>query len=178
MRIFISIEIPKEIKEEIVKIQDSLKKQNLFKGKFTKKENLHLTLKFLGEVETNKIENIKNKLEKISFKQFYTQIDHIGLFSEKFIRIVWLGFSGKEITELQKEIDEILYPDFEKENRFMGHLTIARVKDVNDRNKLIDFIYNNKIKVLRFKVKSFSLNQSILKPEGPEYKEIKKFNLL
>jgi len=59
MRAFISLELPEEIKKEIVKIQNKLPE---FIGKKTEKQNLHLTLKFLGEVGEEELEKIKKKL--------------------------------------------------------------------------------------------------------------------
>ena len=65
MRAFIALELPKEILEEINRIQGLLKKNNLFAGKFTELENLHLTLKFLGEIDDKHIEDIKRRLNKM-----------------------------------------------------------------------------------------------------------------
>ena len=61
MRTFIAIDIPDSIKNEIIKIQNSLPE---FIGKKTEKENLHLTLKFLGEIDEEKIELIKKELRE------------------------------------------------------------------------------------------------------------------
>src|SRR3989338_347573 len=118
MRAFIAVDIPEKIKREIVKIQNSLPE---FKGKTTEPENLHLTLKFLGEVNQEALEKVKNKLKSIKFEQFETEIDSIGTFNA---RIVWLHMAGCE--ELQRKIDGSLKGLFLPEKRFMSHLTIAR----------------------------------------------------
>jgi 2'-5' RNA ligase len=65
MRIFISIKFPKEIISEIKKIQKDFKE--LFIGRFTTEDNLHLTLKFLGEINQDKVNEIKNKLREVHF---------------------------------------------------------------------------------------------------------------
>ena len=71
-RVFIAIDIPKEARREIIKIQDSLPE---FNGKKTESENLHLTLKFLGEVDSNDVEKVKEKLRKIKVKGFEVEIN-------------------------------------------------------------------------------------------------------
>ena len=66
MRVFISLNIPKEIKKEIKKIQNKLPE---FNGKITEENNLHLTLKFLGEISEQRVEEIRKKLRKINFRK-------------------------------------------------------------------------------------------------------------
>lgn len=172
MRTFIAIDIPEEIKEEIIKLQEQLPE---FKGKFTERENLHLTLKFLGEVDEEKIEKIKSGLRGIKSKKFEVEIDSIGFFSEKFIRIIWLHITNCE--KLQKEIDNSLGGLFEKEKRFMSHLTIVRVKTVRDKKNFINALNKIKIPSIKFKVSSFELKKSILTEEGPVYETVESYTL-
>ena len=93
--VFISIDIPEQIKDAIERIQNALPE---FFGKKTEKENLHLTLKFLGNLPDKEIEIVKEKLNEIDFRKFESKIDGIGFFSEKFIRIVlnYLKFSKRQ----------------------------------------------------------------------------------
>lgn len=173
MRIFISIKIPEEVKKEIVKIQDNLPE---FVGKKTEIENLHLTLKFLGEIHEEKVKKVKESLEEIDFEKFETEISEIGVFSEKFIRIIWLSLSGCD--ELQGVVDEALVEEgFDKEQRFMGHLTIGRVKNIKDKKKFFEDLKKIEFENLKFKVDKFYLMESVLKPQGPDYRIIEEFNL-
>lgn len=180
MRVFIALDLPQEIKKEIKKIQGLLKKKNLFTGKFTKVENLHLTLKFLGEIDEEKIEKIKEKLREIqkeSFESFDAYIEEIGVFSKNFVKIIWVKLDGKQVFELQKKIDEKLKEMFEPEKRFMSHVTIVRVKHVSDKKTLLEYLRDIKLSKLKMKVDSFYLMKSELFPEGPVYEEIEKYNL-
>ncbi|MFQ5531141.1 MAG: RNA 2',3'-cyclic phosphodiesterase [Candidatus Nanoarchaeia archaeon] len=172
MRCFIAIDFPKEIKEKIKEIQEKLPE---FYGKKTEFENLHLTLKFLGEVSKEKLEHINNGLRTINFKRLECSIDSTGVFSEKYIRIVWLHLNG--CSELQKQIDEVLEKMFQKEKRFMGHITIARVKSIKDKQRFLKEFKKIKFEKIYFKVNSFYLKRAILKPEGPEYKVLEGFKL-
>ncbi len=171
-RVFISINIPDEIKEKIKKIQEELPE---FKGKRTELENLHLTLKFLGEIDEKKIAEVKEKLKEIKFKIFETEIDSIGIFSPKFIKIIWLHLTNCE--DLQKKIDDKLENLFRKENRFMGHLTIARVKHLRDKVKFLEELEKIKIEKIKFRMGKFYLMESKLTAEGPKYSILEEYIL-
>jgi len=169
MRTFIAIEIPEKIKKKIIEIQNNLP---AFYGKKIELENLHLTLKFLGEVDEKILSEIKKRLKKIKLKSFETEIKDLGMFSE---RIVWL--SMKNCNELQKEIDEKLSDLFEMEKRFMGHLTIARIKNLESRKQFLEKIRKIKIPEMKFIVKAFNMKKSKLGRPGPVYEDIEVFNL-
>lgn len=173
MRCFISIDVPEKIKKEIKKLQDSLPK---FIGKKTESENLHLTLKFLGEIDKGKINEIKEKLKEVKIAKFETEIDAIGVFSEKIIRIVWLHLTN--CGGLQKEIDKSLQKlGFKPEHRSMSHLTIARVKNVKNKKDFLEKLKKIKIPKIKFVVDNFKLKSSVLKKEGPIYEDIEVYNL-
>jgi len=170
MRTFISIDIPEKVKKEIKKIQDELPE---FYGKKTELENLHLTLKFLGEINEDKLEKVKKRLREIKFNFFETEIDSIGVFSEKFIRIVWLHLNN--CKRLQKEVDDKLKDLFEVERRFMSHLTIARVKKIKDKKKFLEELKKLEIPKIKFNVDEFYLMKSELSKDGPKYEVIERY---
>lgn len=172
MRVFISINIPEEIRKEIKKIQDLLPE---FFGKKTELQNLHLTLKFLGEIEEQVVGEVKEKLREIKIEKFKTEIDEIGVFSEDFIRIVWLHM--EDCDNLQKQIDNVLTDLFEKERRFMSHLTIARIKKLKDKKGFLQDLKKIKIEKIKFKVDKFYLMKSELTAEGPRYSVLEEYNL-
>jgi len=173
MRVFIAIDIPDNVKEEILRIQKKLPE---FSGKLTEKENLHLTLKFLGEISEQEVEKIKNKLKEIKLEKFDAGISEIGVFNKNFIKIIWIKLDNCE--ELQKEIDSKLENLFEKEERFMSHLTIARVKNVKDKKKFISEIEKIKINKINFLVSSFKLKKSDLAGKKPVYEDILEVKLV
>ena len=172
MRAFIAVDIPEEVKKRILEIQEKLPE---FQGKKTEEENLHLTLKFLGETDNEKAEEIKNRLKEIKLKRFEAEIDSLGVFSPSFIKIIWLHLAGCE--ELQKEVDDKLAGLFVKESRFMGHLTIARVKNIKNKNDFLQEAGKIKIEKMRFLADSFKLKKSVLTSEKPIYEDIAVFNL-
>ena len=172
MRCFIALDLPKEIIEKIKKIQKQLPE---FIGKKTEANNLHLTLKFLGETDEEKIELVKEKLKEVKIKKFETEINLIGVFSEEFIKIVWLHLTNCDA--LQREVDKFLEGLFKPEQRFMGHLTIARVKNVENKKEFLEKLKKIKIPKIKFVVDNFKLKSSILKAECPVYGDIEIYHL-
>jgi len=201
IRCFIGIKFPNEIVEEVKKVQRELEKKNLFYGKFTEPENLHLTLKFLGEISEDEVRKVRERLkgvaenflidnnsgfveasgeEKITNSKpnsIQATLGKLGVFSEKFIRIVWIEVLGEKIFELQKKIDESLKDLFKPEERFMSHLTIARVKKVKDRELFLEELKKIRVCDLKFNVDCFYLMRSELKSTGAEYFVIEKYEL-
>ncbi len=177
MRAFIAIELDKECTDEIIKIQKLLRKKVLFDGRFTESVNLHLTLKFLGEISEEKIEEVKKKLSEVNAEEFEAELGGIGVFSKDFIKIIWIKLNGGGIFQLQKKVDEALKNLFKPEERFMSHITIARVKKVGDKKGLIEYLKSIKPKKIRFKVDNFILKKSELLPDGPVYEDLESYNL-
>lgn len=142
MRTFIAIEINKVIQDEIEIVQKELESLDL-DAKMADVNNIHLTLKFLGETETGKIENIKNILNKIceGAAAFSMQCCGLGVFpSLPKARVVWIGINkGKEqVINLADNIDnETEKLGFKKELRsFTPHITIARLKSSQNIHKI------------------------------------------
>ena len=172
MRTFISIEIPEEIKDEIVKIQKHLPE---FEGKSIEKENLHLTLKFLGEISPDLVNNVKASLSYIKFKPLKLELKSIGTFSyQNNPRIVWLKIEGTH--DLQRKIDTALSSLFPREERFMSHLTIARIKYVNNKEEFEEKIEKIQPAPLAWTGNSFMLIESQLTKQGPIYRALEKYS--
>lgn len=171
MRCFIALEIPEKIREKLFEVANFLYNKKLFFGKTTEKENIHLTLKFLGDISESQAELIKEKLREIKIKKFDALLGNFGVFNESFVRIIWAHLVGCE--ELQKEIDEKLAFLFSKEKRFMGHVTIARVKSC-DGEKLFKELRKIKFNEAFF-VEKFVLMSSELTSSGPVYKKIEEY---
>jgi 2'-5' RNA ligase len=178
IRCFICLEISREAINEIEELQKIIKKKNLFYGKFTEPENLHLTLKFLGEIGENKIKEIKKELSEIKFSEFDVSLGELGFFSFKFPRILWIKLNGKEIWKLQEEIDKKMEKlGFIREERFMSHITIARLKKAIDKKIMFDYVKNLKHREIKFEVKEFCFKKSELLAEGPVYDNISEYKL-
>jgi len=165
MRLFVAIDVSKEVRDYLLKIQSKLDQDLRFVNAF------HLTLKYLGEVSEDLIPKITAKLEEIKFNPFDLELNEIGSFpNKKFIKVIWIGVKDQsKLMKLQKEVENNLKEfNFKKQFNFHPHITLARV------NKKIDFP-NIKIKNLKFPVSKFFLYQSTLTPNGPTYTKLKDF---
>ena len=170
MRCFIGIDLSLEATKEIKRLQRIIKPH--FVGKITSGENLHLTLKCLGEIKDATLNEIKKRLSSIKYHPFELTLKGIGVFSQKIVKIVWVKIST---APLQQLIDNCLNDIFKPEHRFMGHVTIARVKKLKDKDKFLKLINSTKINMITFIVREFHLKESILTKEGPIYKVINKY---
>ena len=172
MRCFIGIDLPIEVIIEIQRIQKKLEPN--FIGRLTSSENLHLTLKFLGEIEEDVINDVKKRLSSITHPAFELTLKDVGVFSQKFIKIIWVKVSD---VPLQSLVDNCLKNIFKLENRFMGHITIARVRNLADKKSFLQLINATRVSEESFMVKDFYLKESILTPDGPIYKDIVRYKL-
>jgi 2'-5' RNA ligase len=136
IRSFIAIELPPEIKSTLARLQNRLKSGSRAPVKWVDPDSVHLTLKFLGNIETALIEKITSALEEacLGVRPFSLEISGLGVFpNERRVRVVWVGLIGETETlgQLQKRVDDSLAPlGFKAEARpFTPHLTLARVRE-------------------------------------------------
>ncbi len=178
MRLFIGIFLPKEVLDYLYEAQNRLKKNLPAKITWVHKKILHLSLKFIGEVNENKINEIKERLNEIKFKSFKVKLDKIGVFpNENYIRVIWISLNPKEkVIELQQKVDSELLDLFPKDQRFSAHMTFGRVKFIKDKE---DFKKNLKIDIeeKEFEVNEFCLVKSELNKDGPKYEILERFKL-
>jgi len=175
-RSFICIDFPPEVIKEVARIQEIIDKKN-FTGKPIELENLHLTLKFLGHITPKTLNKVKEVLSNINFPKLNLKLSKVGTFNFKGKpRIAWVKVTGK-VFDLQTQIDLVLKDLFKPEERFMSHLTIARIKYTKSPKSFIDYVSKIKPKQIPFQVNSFKLKSSDLTPQGPVYTTIKKYYL-
>ncbi|GMA98647.1 RNA 2',3'-cyclic phosphodiesterase [Pelosinus sp. IPA-1] len=145
MRLFIGIELPENIIAELHSLQNLLRKK-VRRGRFPSKDNLHLTLQFLGETSERKVEDIIRSLQTVSKLNFPFKLSfntHLGSFGHKNpVRIVWVGVKGKVAALLQLQtsiVGSMQELGFPAESRdYHPHITLARDVDFIDKDFLLD----------------------------------------
>ena len=168
-RCFVSLDLPVEIVDGAIKMQDTLRTK--YPGlRYTKAANLHLTLKFLGEIQAKQIEQVRERLLGIGHFPFMVRFVAAGCFPP---HVLWLALEGAD--ELQQLVDAALAPLFSSERRFMGHVTIARTKGIPD--SLRHDLETLETPTLSREITSFSFQESHLHPEGPRYETIARYEL-
>ena len=148
--------------------------------KLVEPENIHITLKFLGDTDekhTDRIEEIIKDAVKDS-DSFEIKLKGAGVFpNQNYIKVMWIGIeNGEQIGKIASKIDEkISELGFEKERRrFSAHLTIARVKSAKNKEKLLELIEKYRdIEFGSLKVDTIKLKKSELTPKGPIYTMLK-----
>jgi len=175
-RAFVAIDFPESIIKEVARVQEVLWNFR-FTGKMTELENLHLTLKFFGEIDDAMLDKVKERLQRVEVKEMDLRLGKIGTFGMRGKpRIVWIKIDGRDVFELQRRVDSVLDGLFEKENRFMSHMTIARVKYVKDAGGFREYVRGIGIKEVRFKIGKFKLKESELWSFGPLYKDLEVYS--
>ena len=185
MRCFIAIFPPKEILDYLYDLENELKKELPAKINWIAKSKLHITLKFLGQLDEKKINIIKERLKIINFKKFCLSLEKIGLFPESNqssisdkARVLWIGFDGENaVLELQKIIDQTLLDIFSNKQEFRAHMTLGRIKNITDKKKFFDILNNKDINKLKFDINEFKVMKSILRKDGPMYNVLEIYNL-
>jgi 2'-5' RNA ligase len=175
LRCFIAIQIPDSIRREIRDLLNILKKYDA-DIKWVVPENIHLTLKFLGNTAEGLLPRIAESLRTVasSFEPFYITIYGTGLFPDKkFPKVIWIGIEHSEmLMKLYGNIDQTMsLIGYQKEGReFQPHLTLGRIK----ARKGIIHIVNELDTVQKkdfgtFQVDMIKLMKSELNPKGAQY---------
>ncbi len=187
MRLFIAFDVSKRnkklISQKVSKINNNID-QNL---KWVNKENWHLTLKFLGDTDPDKLKIIEQSMKEISkeYKNFSIQFSGLNAFPDiNHPRVLYLEINkGYKIlcdiyNDLEKKLTEKSFAPDQK--KYTPHLTIARSYKNTDYKKLFQNLKNIKENIfinIYNKIKNIHLYESKLLPEGPVYKKIYKFSL-
>jgi len=182
IRSFIAVNLDGDLKKKIAEETENLRKIG---GdiKWVPPENLHITLKFLGDTDEDLIPTVQERLSVISSSSapFSLRLSGAGVFPDKRRpRVIWIDINNPgELIKLQGSVEvSMVSIGFVKEDRpFSAHLTLGRVKALKNLKSLID-----PLEALRdrdfgnIEVNSFSLMKSVLEPKGPEYTVIKEFH--
>jgi len=187
MRCFIAIDIDEEIRKALGDLQRRLQNSVDVKRsdvKWVNPKNIHLTLKFLGEIKDEKVVEICNIVGKVAVRHggFDLDVESVGHFGGRSARVLWVGSGrgGENLLELQKDIEASLASaGWPKETReFTGHLTLCRVRSSRAGVKLAQVSEDYKdFKLGTMQANSVSVYQSELRPAGPVYTKLGNYKL-
>jgi 2'-5' RNA ligase len=177
MRAFIALELPQHIKDHLQMIQDRLKNVGLG-ARWVAPHNIHITLKFLGDVEPIIVEKVKEIVRNCAQRTqcVQTHITRLGFFpDERKPRVLFAAMDNEEILkkiaqDLQCRLEDI---GFAKENRFKAHATLARIKSTHNIDLLLKKIVTLSPEQ-EFSIEALTLFQSKLTSHGPIYEVILK----
>lgn len=182
-RLFIAISInaSESLKQQQQNLQQQLACENIT---WIKLENLHLTIKFLGETDEKSVPQIIETIHNCEHlpPPYSLIINRIGIFGTQYKpRVIWAGTADLGETMLLREmvLKKIETIGYERDRQnFIPHISLARMEKLYDLKRFQSIMQQmGVIKPETIEVKNFHLYESILKPEGPEYKVLHTFLL-
>lgn len=183
LRTFIAVELDKQIIEELTRILNLLKEAEA-DVKWVNPPNAHITLKFLGSVQEQKIEKISKIIEEsVSvYKPFSLATQSLGAFPTlNSPRVIWIGAlsENEKLEELTETLEtKLVSLHFAKEKRcFKPHITIGRVRSNKNNVQLINLLRTLEIAKKEMLVKTVTLFKSTLSPKGSIYERLSVLSL-
>ena len=184
IRAFIAISLPSSVKELALQVRERFRDC----GKTVRwidPKNVHLTIRFLGDIPEEKIEPVGQAIEKAveHFPPFQMKIDGIGAFPNlRHPRVIWMGVAEPTATliHIEAKISENLAELglSRDKKKFSPHITLGRVKSNEKKALLSKIIQSQELPgCLEIHVKSVELFKSELKPTGAIHSVLGRFNL-
>ena len=184
VRLFVSIDLPDEFADDVRAVQERFADASGLN--FTEPEQVHVTLKFLGDVTTGQVPRVKNALRRIAgsddVEPFEATYEGLGVFPDiSYISVVWLGVTrgAEEMTSLHEDIErEVTRLGFDHEDHeFTPHVTLARMEHAGGKELVQENVENLDPTVGTAEVSEIRLTESVLTEEGPEYSTVESFSL-
>jgi len=175
-RLFVAVDLPERIKDDITATYIALPG-----ARWIDEPQLHLTLRFIGEVPGDKADRITAALRQAGGSGFPLQVQGVGFFPpRRDPRSLWVGLSeSEELLRLHTRIERsIVSLGFAAEGRkFHAHVTVARL-DATPPNKVADWVTQHSLfRTEPFAVSAFHLYSSILKREGAIHEKLTSYGL-
>jgi 2'-5' RNA ligase len=177
MRAFLSIDFEDEGLLARIKYIQSRLDQEAARLKMVETDSIHFTLRFFGDISTTTSEKLHDRLRGLEFAPFDITVSGVGAFpSNRRPNVIWVGVSRNHelVRDVKRRIDEALAVDgYNIESKFVPHATIARVKGVKNRDRVVANLESvSKEEVGTMVVRSFRLTKSVLTPSRPIYSTV------
>ncbi len=183
MRLFIAVNLSSEVRERLAAVQDRLRRAQADVS-WVRAENIHVTLKFLGEIEEKRLDRIRPALLEVvrGSAPFRIRVSGLGSFGGRVPRVVWVGVEeGVEpLSQLSKGVEAALARlGVPKEKRgFTAHLTLGRVRSPKNAEALLAALGETEAGPFgSVEVIQIDLMQSELRPTGSVYTVRERFPL-
>ncbi|MDG6957355.1 MAG: RNA 2',3'-cyclic phosphodiesterase [Nitrososphaerota archaeon] len=177
MRLFVALELPGQVLDALTRFQASLAATGS-DLKLVERENLHFTVKFLGEVTEAEADEAKSRLAGLALEGGEVELKGVGAFpDERRPRVVWAGVAGEHrmlVEPLAREVIASLEGLGERDTRpFQAHVTLARVRSPRNAGELAALIRGSSgVSFGSARLTELKLKSSRLTPAGPVYADI------
>jgi len=184
IRTFVAIPISSEVRQACAQLLKDMEPIPA-KVKWVKPESIHITLKFLGNLQLSDVQRVEEAVGSAvkNIAAFSLQAEGIGAFpSFRRPRVFWVGLNESSLIPLhmlqQRVESELVAAGFPAEERpFKPHLTLGRVKTLQGIKKVVDYLKNYSFPSLPFMVKEVLVMRSQLRPEGAYYSVLNAYRL-
>ncbi len=182
MRLFVSVDLPDDLADPVADLQDEFAAASGLE--FTDPEQAHLTMKFLGETDEDRLPALERALsaavDDADVDPFTVRCGGLGVFpSLDYISVVWLGIEagGEELTRLHEAIeDRTTAMGFDPEDHeFTPHVTLARMNHAGGKELVQDLVREREPTIGEARVDEIRLTESTLTDEGPVYSTVESF---
>jgi RNA 2',3'-cyclic 3'-phosphodiesterase len=185
-RVFCAIEIPTEVRRSVLAHADRLRERApTVQASWTRMDNIHLTLKFFGNVEPEKISKISKAADEVArrFSPITIRVEGCGAFPKHGPpRVLWIGLNDPsgQLVNLQTEFErECAREGFAKEERaFHPHLTVARLRTPQGARSLAEIHRETSFDTAEFSVTALTIFRSELSSKGSRYSMISTYALI
>ncbi|MBZ6494830.1 RNA 2',3'-cyclic phosphodiesterase [Natrinema longum] len=184
MRLFVSVDLPDDLADPVADLQAEFADASGLD--FTDPEQAHVTLKFLGDVNADRLPALERALEAAvddaGVDPFPVRYGGLGVFpSLEYISVVWLGVErgGDELTRLHEAIeDRTTAMGFDAEDHdFTPHVTLARMEHAGGKELVQDLVREREPTIGEDRVDEIRLTESTLTDDGPVYSTVESFPL-
>lgn len=182
LRAFLAFDISQGVIGELLKAEEELRQTRADIG-LVAKENLHFTVKFLGDVPDGVASEVDKRVAGLGLTSFEVGLKGLGVFPDLLRpRIVWAGVDTQDepaITERAEAVIEAMDGIGKPEERdFVAHVTLGRVRSPRNVEALTSFVHANGSRDFgRTRTTGLKLKSSILTPKGPVYADIREYAL-
>lgn len=184
MRLFVSVDLPDDLAEPVADLQEEFADASGLN--FTDSEQAHITMKFLGDVDENRLPDLERELEaavdEADVAPFTARFGGLGVFPDlDYISVVWFGTEtgGAELTQLHEAIEKrTTAMGFEAESHdFTPHVTLARMEHAGSKDLVQDLVRERDPMIGEMHVDEVRLTESTLTADGSVYSTVERFPL-
>ncbi|MFC3477818.1 RNA 2',3'-cyclic phosphodiesterase [Halobacterium litoreum] len=184
MRLFVSVDLPDALADAVADVQEEFRDASGLN--FVDPAQAHVTLKFLGEVDESRLDELGDALEEAvadaDVAPFDATFEGLGVFpSLDYISVVWLGVGdgSEELTQLHEAVEETFVArGFDPEDHdFTPHVTLARMEHAGGKERVQELVRERHPEVGTARVEEVRLTESTLTHDGPEYETVRAVRL-
>ena len=183
MRAFVALDVPQEnVLKQLISVQGELSETRA-DLKIVARENLHFTVKFLGEMSEAQVKEAESRMAALDVKGAEVNLRGVGAFPHpRRPRVIWVGVASEDTPKIFQLADTVIAAlegiGETEERGFQAHITLARVRSGRNKEALFTFLEkhaNHEFGVMRFETLKFKSSE--LTPRGPIYTDIGVYKL-